>query len=384
MDYAVSEEQINKLLAEYDSLNQSQKDIVNLFLKDPNNFEKYYYTIKNMFWKCEPPTPEQFLDPRYGFLPVSLIDSLYDYVKDDFVSAMRTQDPFHTIVMYGSTRCESEGTKVLMWDMSLKNIEDVVVGDRLMGDDSTPREVLEIISGEDTMYEVQQNKGLNYTVNGHHKLVLQYTGFNKKNGERDERCDSIIEIPVREYLNLNNHQKHILKGVKTSLDFAEQEVPIDPYLCGVWLGDGSSRVPAITSMDKEIVDYIYDYADKNNLNVRVETKSNYSNKAKTYYLVGNTTANQFVRNDNVFNYALKDNDLIQNKHIPRVYLKNSREIRLQLLAGIIDTDGSKNKTGYDICIKSERLANDISLLCHSLGYRANVKKSKRGIKKLGF
>ncbi len=47
-------------------------------------------------------------------------------------------------------------TKVLMFDGTLKNVEDVAVGDKLMGDDSTPRNVLSITSGKEQMYWVRK------------------------------------------------------------------------------------------------------------------------------------------------------------------------------------------------------------------------------------
>ena len=72
-------------------------------------------------------------------------------------------------------------------------------------------------------------------------------------------------------------------------------------------------------------------------------------------------------------YGLRDNE----KFIPRDYLVNSREVRLAILAGLIDTDGSLISNCYEIAQKSERLAKDIVFLARSLGLAAYVKKCEK-------
>ncbi len=72
-----------------------------------------------------------------------------------------------------------------MFDGTLKNVEDIKVGDKLMGDDSTPRNVLSITSGKEQMYWVRQNKAIDYRVNESHILSLKRSrneGSNK-NGD---------------------------------------------------------------------------------------------------------------------------------------------------------------------------------------------------------
>ena len=65
-------------------------------------------------------------------------------------------------------KCLGKGTKVMMYDGTFKKVEDVVKGDKLMGDDSTPRNVLSIARGQEEMYWVRQNKGIDYRVNKSH------------------------------------------------------------------------------------------------------------------------------------------------------------------------------------------------------------------------
>ena len=80
---------------------------------------------------------------------------------------------------------------------------------------------------------------------------------------------------------------------------------------------------------------------------------------------------------NSFSRVLKNHNMINNKHIPSIYKYNSRDIRLKLLAGIIDSDGylDNSKAGYEICqtTKHKELVDDIIYLIKSLGFHCNVK-----------
>lgn len=101
--------------------------------------------------------------------------------------------------------CHSKGTKVRMYDGSLKNVEDVQIGDLLMGDDSTPRTVLELKGGFGKMYRIK-GRTIDYVVNEDHILVL-----------RDVRNNLIKEISVREYLKLTAEEKDKLCGIRALL-----------------------------------------------------------------------------------------------------------------------------------------------------------------------
>ena len=70
-------------------------------------------------------------------------------------------------------KCLGRGTKVVMFDGSLRNVEDIKVGEQLMGHDSSPRNVLSTTSGTEQMYWVKQNKAIDYRVNESHILSLK-------------------------------------------------------------------------------------------------------------------------------------------------------------------------------------------------------------------
>ena len=311
-----------------------------------------------------------------------------------------------------SGKCFSPDTMIMLSDGNVKKVQDIKVGDKIMGDDSTPRTVLGTTKGYDKMYNVTSNKGETYTVNGPHILSLKYTCsdyigydktmkkyaihwmskselrrkckvfYDKKYGSKEKAYEeavkameevkrsedymekgTVIDISVEDYLKLNKHYAKEFMGYKVAIDFPEIEVDIDPYLIGYWLGDGDSAGPQITTADKEIVNYFINYMKEFDLEFNFKGNYHYSIRGK----------NNHVRD------VLKRYNLIKNKHIPYDFKCNSRENRLKLLAGLIDSDGhmKKGNTCYEVIQKSKGLMEDIVYLCRSLGFMAFMKECEK-------
>lgn len=244
----------------------------------------------------------------------------------------------------GTGKCLDPKTPVMMFDGSIKMAKDIAIGDQLMGDDSKPRNVLSICSGQERMYEICQSYGDNYIVNYSHILSL------KNNGK-------IIDMPIKEYLNMGQSYQ----GYKVGVSYFKQDLPIDPYLFGAWLASGSSNEPEIITNDEELVNEI----------VRIVNTMDYK-------VIRNGMAYSISRNyknePNKFLHFLKKYQLINNKLIPSKYKYNDRQDRLRLLAGIIDSEGEYYQNSYRLSQKNYRLTNDIIHLCRSLGYRASLCK----------
>ena len=119
-------------------------------------------------------------------------------------------------------------------------LQDVKVGDQLMGDDSTPRNVLSLARGCEMMYDIIPNKGDKYTVNESHILSLKCsTNYSKK-----YKKGEIYDISIKDYLNLPKSfhgPGGPLLGYRVGVNFPYKEVDIEPYFLGIWLGDGSKR-----------------------------------------------------------------------------------------------------------------------------------------------
>ena len=113
-------------------------------------------------------------------------------------------------------KCVGKGTKILMYSGELKKVESIVIGDELMGDDSTPRKVLSLARGREEMYWVRQNKGIDYRVNKSHILSLKRSRNTGKHQHGD-----VLNIAVSEYLETSEKFKTNYKGYKAKLDFSK-------------------------------------------------------------------------------------------------------------------------------------------------------------------
>lgn len=265
----------------------------------------------------------------------------------------------------GGGKCLGEGTPVLMFDGTIKLVEDIRIDDMLMGPDSTPRLVVSTCCGRDRMYQVTPKKGNPYTVNGDHILSLKLTGGASHN-RKEWRDGSIVNISVTDYLQQPQSFKHVAAGYRVGVEFQPSPVPIDPYFLGMWLGDGSSRQPEITTADHEVVTFLQGFADSHSLKLVHRAAKG---AADTWAVNNGKRVGRGGRN--VVQDALRSLDVIENKHIPMAYLVNSREVRLQVLAGILDADGHLARPGnFNAIFKSKPLADGVTYLCRSLGFAA--------------
>ena len=256
--------------------------------------------------------------------------------------------PDATVLLLGRRRSGKslkKGEKVLMFDGSIRLVEDIKVGDLVMGDDSTPRTVIETHSGEDILYHITNTRNESYTVNSHHILSLIHTKrktlkdllkkqiyhvswFNKvtyktqtktfsyKKRDKNEvyqeannffekiTDDNKIDIPIKNFLTLSKNEKSHFLGYQIPIHFCEKELQIDPYVIGC-------------DFENCIVDF-------------------------------------------------------------ELYKCNSREHRLAFLAGYIDNNSLVNKNKLlEITIpKDEKKRDDLVFIIRSLGFSVNYTKGR--------
>lgn len=324
---------------------------------------------------------------------------------------------------HNAGKCFKPGTLILMADGHEKKVENIIVGDKVMGIDGTERLVIGEHAGTDDLFTVSQKYGDDYTINSRHILSLRWKKKSSRSGKKtwkEYEFGKVENIGVDEYLKYSPYKKTYLQGWKVGWELPARDIQIDPYFLGAWLGNGNSDSAAITTADKEVVDEITRQAEVYNLKVRVKSQKN--NKSSTYCLSKKSRNRVYVKlsekllslkeyakrkgisyqkaarlgrlnridskeSTNKLLALFRKYNLIDNKHIPEDYLLNSREIRLELLAGLIDTDGSKSLSKsrntskesayYEIIQKNKRLAYDIYYLACSLGFRTNIKKVKK-------
>ena len=305
--------------------------------------------------------------------------------------------------------CFAKDTPVLTWDGTLKMSQDIQIGDILIGDDGQQRIVQNLLSGTDNMYEVSQKNGMTYTVNSKHKLALKFSGDkviywkesenawcmrwfdhtiktmkSKKSKVTQEisreqsliiledfrksiSFPDVIEITIDDYMKLTPSCKAHLMGFKgVGIDYEYKEVKVDPYLLGLYIGDGINNGVA--------------FGERLGIGsgsgaTSATCKGCLQNKCYLCDLPNIDYTNDNINSElNPLKEILQYYNLIKNKHIPNDFLMNSREIRLKVLAGIVDTDGYLCNDGKRIQIPQSNhlIAKQIEFLARSLGFVVNI------------
>ena len=267
-------------------------------------------------------------------------------------------------LIYDESGCHAPGTEVIMADGKLKKVEDIVVGDLVMGDDGTPRKVLELHHGFQQMYKIIPAAGDAQIVNANHILYGKKRDYYRHTYEP-------FEIRTEDYYNMVTEHPRKKDGYKllhsNAVNFPHQDVPIDPYIFGMWLGDGDSSKARFTSEDPEIIKYITKYGEANNFKVQITDCEN-AVKCKHIYLATKESRNQFLT-------WLRELGVFNNKHIPDCYLYNDRKTLLQMLAGLIDSDGDYNPKKKTVEFSQyegrKHLVDQVEFVCRSLGMRVS-------------
>ncbi len=218
---------------------------------------------------------------------------------------------------------------------------EVAVGDLLVSADGTPTRVVAAteVMVDRPCYEVELDDGTVIVADAQHQWVTSTRAQRRavRAGETPEssvRTTEELAATVR-CVTADNRANHSI-ATTAPLDLPEADLPIHPYALGVWLGDGSSRRAEFTSADPEIA-------------MRIEGLGYVAQpSADDLLALGLPTADE----------------------IPVAYLRASETQRRELLAGLLDTDGTVTPQGsVQISLTSERLALQTRELVLSLGYR---------------
>ncbi len=275
--------------------------------------------------------------------------------------------PKAKVSVVSGTGCFAAGTLMMRSDGLPVAVEDIRPGDRLMGPDGdSARNVLELKRGREPMYRFTYVDGTSHVFNESHILCLVNT-YDKNGRKAGDR----INVTVREYLtwNITKRRSHsIYRSPVQRFERQEAALPVPPYVLGAWLGDGDSRQPSITTSDMEIDDAFTAFALSVGCSVSRAINSQNSWFVRAARVVGSAQANPVVE-------ALRAAGVMRNKHIPKAYLLASLDDRLELLAGLIDTDGhfDMGSGGYDFIQKDESMARDVAWLARSVGCHSTIR-----------
>ena len=239
------------------------------------------------------------------------------------------------IVVVGKPGCFARGTQVLMYNGSVKNIEDIVVNDVVMGDDHTPRTVQELYHDYDQMYEIIPDRGTPYTVNRLHDLVLQYY-----------YTESPIEISVEEYLQKDPIWKESVKCIcsKKIECWTNKDVSINYFNVGSLLGELYSQ----PLHDKKLQLF------------------------SKYNMV----------------HMLNIHNLINNVYIPNEYKISDYSCRRHLFMGLVNSltkFSESDRTSFMFHFNCHnQLLQDITFLARSIGYRVVINNKDTEIELIVF
>jgi hypothetical protein len=146
--------------------------------------------------------------------------------------------------------------------------------------------------------------------------------------------------------------------IRSSLNLPDVGLPIDPYVFGVWLGDGTASGGSITVWEKE--DFIVDEMLRRGVDC---------NRSQNCAVVVNIRGIMSV---------LRKMDVLNNKHIPLQYLRASTSQRIELLQGLMDTDGSCKKESGACTFSTSipRLRDDFCELLSSLAIEFSITETE--------
>ena len=209
--------------------------------EDPANKEALRRTLEDMF-SCQ---RAEVIGKLLGWYTAAIYRMIFHKAYGQF-------PVLHVNGSAGAGKSVRKGTLVIMASGSVKKIEDVIVGDQLLGPDGTVRNVLELGRGSEDMWEVKPVKGDPYYVNGSHILSLKRSYGNAScklsNGVVVPADQQILNVNLRVFAASSNATQKQFKGYRPeAVEFVREqdELPLDPYWLGCWLGDGSSRGPEL-------------------------------------------------------------------------------------------------------------------------------------------
>ncbi len=303
---------------------------------------------------------------------------------------------------------------------------DVAVGDQLLGADGRSTTVVaatEVLTGR-PCFEVSFSDGTTIVADELHQWLTSSRAERRAAGGRRATIKTTGELAATVRCGTADERVNHAVSNAAALDLPAQDLPLPPYVLGVWLGDGHSAGARITTIDHDIlmwieaegIDVIPQASDvlfglalpprtpfyerscvvcgatfvPATSQVRTCGKScggkasavSAPVPAPTCPDCGARSAGlelcQACRNDHgTVPALLRKIGVLGNKHIPATYLRASATQRRALLAGLLDTDGTVAASGcVQFTTTSPRLAADVKELVHSLGYRCGVSRKQ--------
>ena len=305
-------------------------------------------------------------------LPKQLKTKLYDYQKDVFNECM-TYNRYLLLLETGCGKAQPLYSKLLTAN-GYVNMQDIKVGDKVFGDDGQLHEVLGVFpQGYKDVYEITLSDKTKCRCSDEHL----WTVYNV-NKHREET------ITVNDMLNyglyrFNKHKKGTFKKWMFKLPYIEpinfdkKEVPIDPWVFGMLIGDGSFRegCVSISLYEKDSKDKMLSKLKLANLDL-----------GNIPFELGGFNICHINGKYNALKNSIKDLGLFghrsEEKFIPDIYKYNSYSVRLELLRGLFDSGGTiQDNSTLSYSTSSKQLAYDVQFLVQSFGGTCSISEKER-------
>ena len=295
-------------------------------------------------WAREP--DKKFYAPRRKVLK-RVVDALQALADDELDLLAISLPP-------GAGKLLSDDTPVMTRE-GWKKHGDLCVGDYVVGIDGAYKRVQRVFPKGVADYEITFTNGERIKCHGNHEWVV-YNRHRQKM-ETLETKDMLCQGIENGEPNTRGHRYHFMLPHAQAMTGRHRELPIDPYAFGVWLGDGSTSKPDITICDTD-VRIVYELV-----------RRGYGVRAVYPQAGCKRYAFNELRND-LQKIGLCRGRTPRDKYIPEMFVTASIKQRLELLAGLIDTDGTKDREGrVSISTTNPDICKGVCDIVSSLGWR---------------
>jgi phosphate starvation-inducible protein PhoH and related proteins len=330
---------------------------------------------------------------KLGFLPGDMADKLDPYMRPiydslfDLVGIQQTNEKIErgyievAPLAYMRGRAEPLDSAIPT-PKGFKLMRDIKMGDYVYGYDGKPTLVTGVYpQGLKHMVDVVFDDGTVIRCSKDHLWKTRAPWQRARNLPFSIKTADEIQTTVK---NRHGQKMHEVPVICSPVEMSEQEVPLDPYVLGCLLGDGTITSGSIhfCTADVEIIGLI-----GSRLPEGIEVKRNKSSKTGYDYYITRDAGGGSLKNS--MKTALKELALwgcrSHEKRIPKPYLNNSVDVRLGVFRGLMDTDGCvmKHRSGrsrVEFYSVSKQLAEDVRFIVESFGgiARIRVKKKAKG------
>lgn len=245
-------------------------------------------------------------------------------------------------------------------------MENLKVGDTVFDKDGKQCKV--IVKSEvhhNPCYKIHFSKDISIVADEDHRWLINFSTHPNTKYKGQLRSEIMTTKELYEYLQTYNpkNQYQVPKiYINKELELEEKELPIDPYVLGLWLGDGTAESGRIT---QELNTTSWDIIKSKGFELS-DNSEHRDKKAETRTVYG-------------LYPLLRENNLLNNKHIPDIYQRASRNQRINLIRGLMDADGFYDKI-HKMFIMSTNYywqADGLIKLLSSLGVKSTLNKVNR-------